>query len=123
MSILGELKGGAQVLAKAGIANFVLEIEKAAPDIFTLKREEAILKLQDKFKFVNDADVPKLVHDVNNLCKTIENQQLDYIDRAGNMAFKAYKTVNSPAAIRKNLEAAEERLHSVLTQAISMSEQ
>ena len=116
MGVLGKLKGGSQILAKTALANYIVEVENNVP----VDREQLLRRIQDKCKLVEEADFGKLVHDVNALCEPIKNQQLDYIDRAGNITLKAFKLIHSPEKVKNHLEAAGKQLASDLEQAASL---
>ncbi len=116
MGVLGNLKGGSQILAKTGLANYVVEVENMVP----VDRGQLLRKIQDECKLVEEADFGKLVHDVNDLCETIKNQQLDYVDRAGNMKLKVYKLTHSPEKVKSCIKAAGEQLARDLELAASL---
>lgn len=112
MSVRNKLKGGAQILVKTAVANYVVDIEKTVP--VAIDRRDLILTIQENCKLVDDKDTEKLVHDVLSLCDPIKNQQLDYVNQEGNVAFTEYREQRSPEVIKTQIDAVTDRLYAAL---------
>lgn len=115
-----KLTGGAQILAKTGIANYILKVESAAPDL--LSRKDILQSIQDKCEVVNHGDFNDFADDVISFCKVIESQATDYVDKKGNERFNEYKESNSPEKIRKIREDASTELSKVIKAAQRLEE-
>lgn len=114
-----KLTGGAQILAKTGVANYVLSIEKVTPDL--LERKDIIQSIQDKCNIINNSESDDFIEDILSFCKTIDKQKTNYINKEGNEKFNQYKSNNSAEKIKKETLKAEKALDKILGVAVTLN--